>query len=381
MSGRASQLTTTQLAVGVVAVLLAVGLLVGGVAFAGASVVPAIDDDNETDDDQIATDEGDQDAASSDDTGPSDDETGDGNGADETDEGGANGGDEDDSTDTSDGDTDDPPTENGVERPAEVGDDDASSANGETSNGEESDGDEAPTENGADDAAEAPVEPAEGDDDPDDAAEDPIEEVEYHVMTPSGEAGESYDFGILIHANEQVSGDAELRVDGEVVDTTSYEAAAGGSGLADYGTDVILTGEMPDVEEPTEIPVTLEADHYESTYDVVVSPAADDGANGENGDDSDENGDDGENDDQWSDEERELAAEMIAQYYAGYEAGISQATDAGWATERNQIEMGESEPWPLEEWDDPQDAFEEGESLGAGDGAQPIEDEYRDKQG
>ena len=88
--------------------------------------------------------------------------------------------------------------------------------------------------------------------------------------------------------------------------------------------------------------------------------------------------------DNWTDEERREAAEMIQQYYEGYLAGISMATDAGWSTEQNQIRgdepAGDRDPWPLEEWNSTDEAFEEGRHLGGGEGAQPIVDEYRAKQ-
>lgn len=93
--------------------------------------------------------------------------------------------------------------------------------------------------------------------------------------------------------------------------------------------------------------------------------------------------DDNGNDDEWTDEEREEATEMLAEYYAGYQAGISMATDSGWAHEQGAITSdgpGEQEPWPLEEWDSPEEAFEEGMDLGAGEGAEPIEEEYHDKR-
>ena len=85
----------------------------------------------------------------------------------------------------------------------------------------------------------------------------------------------------------------------------------------------------------------------------------------------------------WTQQEREQAAAMIQQYYEGYLAGISMATDAGWSTEQNQIRgdepAGDRDPWPLEEWNSTDEAFEDGMNLGADEGTEPIESDYAER--
>ncbi|QSX00901.1 hypothetical protein [Haloterrigena alkaliphila] len=176
-------------------------------------------------------------------------------------------------------------------------------------------------------------------------------------------AGEAAEFTVRVRDTSlRASGEVELIIgrDQEVVDTAQWEKPGPGDGR----DMVTLQYETEEASNTEEIPVevqdvsTGESDNVELT--ILGS---------------------GENN--WTDAQRELAAEMLSQYYQGYLSGISMATDSGWANHRAQIigegGLGEVDPWPLEEWNSVDDAFEEGMHLGSGDGATPLGEAYREK--
>ncbi|ELY49331.1 twin-arginine translocation signal domain-containing protein [Natronolimnohabitans innermongolicus] len=75
--------------------------------------------------------------------------------------------------------------------------------------------------------------------------------------------------------------------------------------------------------------------------------------------------------------DRNVAAEMLREYYDGYIEGISQAVATEIQMEAAMIEQGDDQPWPLAVWDDVEDARYAGIELGAsGGGSQPFYDEY-----
>lgn len=76
--------------------------------------------------------------------------------------------------------------------------------------------------------------------------------------------------------------------------------------------------------------------------------------------------------------DNERAAEMLREFYDGYLEGISQAVATDVHMEASMIEDGSDEPWPLEVWDDVEDARSRGITLGASEGgSQPFWDEYQ----
>ena len=77
------------------------------------------------------------------------------------------------------------------------------------------------------------------------------------------------------------------------------------------------------------------------------------------------------------DPERERAAEMLREFYDGYLEGIDDAVATEVQMEASTIEDGRNEPWPLDVWDDVEDARQHGVDLGAGEGgSQPFRDAY-----
>ena len=74
-------------------------------------------------------------------------------------------------------------------------------------------------------------------------------------------------FGVAVRSPEPDSGEAVLRLDGEVVDTGEYTTRADGS--ADYaegGTQLYV--DDPDVEAGETYPVTIETDHGDRTLEI-----------------------------------------------------------------------------------------------------------------
>lgn len=140
-----------------------------------------------------------------------------------------------------------------------------------------------------------------------------------------------------------------------VVDSTEY------SGYEQTSFELTYPG--TEVENETTIPIVIETHHGTESLDLVIEP--------------------GDGDGEWTDEEREEAAEMIQQYYEGYLAGISMATDSGWAHEqaaiRNDTGYNPRDPWPLEEWNSTDEAFEDGWQLADREGIGPIADDYKQR--
>lgn len=178
---------------------------------------------------------------------------------------------------------------------------------------------------------------------------------------------ETATYTVAIQTAEPTTGEIEMIVGHtpETVDTAEYETENVDS--VNYArTTVTLSFETAHTDDAETFPVRFEATHGMVWTRLTVEPVDDDG--------NDANGD------EWNQSQREEAAAMIEAYYSGYETGISQATDSGWAYERGQIRnetAGEPvEPWPLYVWNSTDEAFDEGMHLGADEGAEPVEQRY-----